>query len=545
MIFSPSSGSFRQSAIAAAFSFFSLTGLYAAVDGKAHYNTYCGACHAPDGKGAGEGAFPPLANSPWLNGNPDRAIQIVLHGLEGEIHVPTAKNPKASFNLAMPPQGGTLTDPQIVAILNYTRNSWGNKNKPITLKDVVKNRRATEERKVMWKSEEILKLYPIGGKKSPPIQNMLSKVYHGTWKTRPNFSKLKAVAVEEEHDGLISLAKAGKSDGFGIVWEGELPVPSKGSYTFTIDSDDGSAVFIDGKLVAEVKGIGPTGRTKTGKINLTKGLHDIRVEYFENKGLEGISLSWKGPGLKGEQALSSTKPTKNGAKPKKKGPRYPSIPLDPPKGGTAFYRGFIDGSTPRAIGVGYDGGINLAFSSDHMSIPLVWQGRFYDGGRHWTNRGQGNEPPPGEKVIKLTTQHAWGVLDSPSAKWSDSNKAEVKPRFRGYKLRAKDRPVFHYEIGSLKISDSPVPQFDAKGITRTITITAPSAGAPKKLHLLICNGLEVKPTDSKNTYRLGDGMQVEIDSTASHAPLIRNKELILPLHLKPGKNLITLRYQWK
>ena len=118
-----------------------------------------------------------------------------------------------------------------------------------------------------------------------------------------------------------------------------------------------------------------------------------------------------------------------------------------------------------------------------MSIPLVWQGRFYDGGRHWTNRGQGNEPPPGEKVIKLTTQHAWGVLDSPSAKWSDSNKAEVKPRFRGYKLREKDRPVFHYEIGSLKISDFPVPQFDAKGtalaITRTITITAPSAGAPK------------------------------------------------------------------
>ena len=40
-------------------------------------------------------------------------------------------------------------------------------------------------------------------------------------------------------------------------------------------------------------------------------------------------------------------------------------------------------------------------------------------------------------------------------------------------------------------------------------------------------------------------MQVEIDSTASHAALIRNKELILPLNLKPGKNLITLRYQWK
>ena len=93
------------------------------------------------------------------------------------------------------------------------------------------------------------------------------------------------------------------------------------------------------------------------------------------------------------------------------------------------------------------------------------------------------------------------------------------------------------------MSDIPTPEFDTKGITRSITIDAPSSGAPENLHLLICNGLDIKAADSAHTYLLGNNMQVEISSNSS--ALVRSKELILPLQLKPGKNQITLRYQWK
>ncbi|MGB2350345.1 MAG: c-type cytochrome, partial [Akkermansiaceae bacterium] len=54
-----------------------------AEDGKALYTTYCSACHGIDGKGANNGAFPPLAKSPWVSGEPSRVIQIVLHCLQG------------------------------------------------------------------------------------------------------------------------------------------------------------------------------------------------------------------------------------------------------------------------------------------------------------------------------------------------------------------------------------------------------------------------------------------------------------------------------
>ena len=124
-----------------------------------------------------------------------------------------------------------------------------------------------------------------------------------------------------------------------------------------------------------------------------------------------------------------------------------------------------------------------------------------------------------------------------------ANEGQTKRRFRGYQLGENDRPTFNYEVGSLKVSDIPTPEFDSKGITRTITIDAPSSGAPENLHLLICNGLDIKAADSANTYLLGNNMQVEISSNSS--ALVRSKELILPLQLKPGKNQITLRYQWK
>lgn len=513
-----------------------------AEDGKALYATYCSACHGVDGKGANDGAFPPLAKSPWVNGKPDRSIQIVLHGLQGEITVPTDKDPNAKYNLVMPPQGGTLTDEQIVPILNYVRNSWGNKNEPVKLNDVVKNRRVTGARTTMWQADELLKKFPMESNQPAPIKGLVSRVYHGSWNMLPDFSKLKAVATHEEHKGLISLANANKPENFGMVWEGELPVPKDGTYTFTLDSDDGSALYIDGKLVTEVKGLGAMGRAKAGKAKLTKGLHDIRVEYFEASGGEEITLAWQGPGIRRPQSLSEAKPAVTA------GPKWPSIPIDPPKGGTAFYRGFIEGSTPRAIGVGYDGGINLAFSADNLAVELLWQERFYDGGRHWTNRGQGNEPPAGKHIVKLTSQPAWGTLESPTAPWQPGNQGDAKRRFRGYQLGSQDRPVFRYEIGALQISDHPQPELNSKSLTRRLSIDVPEVGALENLHLLLANGLDVQPGASANSYLLNHkegAMQIDIDGPAAMPALVRDKELILPLNLKPGNNLITLRYQWK
>ena len=92
----------------------------------------CTVCHMPEGQGM-TGAFPPLAKSDYLMEDVDRSIKIVLEGLTGEIEVNGEK-----YNGAMQPSG--LDDKDIADVLNYVRNSWGNKGKIVTEAQVAKVR---------------------------------------------------------------------------------------------------------------------------------------------------------------------------------------------------------------------------------------------------------------------------------------------------------------------------------------------------------------------------------------------------------------------
>lgn len=82
----------------------------------------CQACHQPTGAGI-PSVFPPLAKSNWVNGLENAELaKIVLFGLSGPIEV--NGTPYAS---AMAPLGAMLTDEKVSDVLNYVKNSWGNK----------------------------------------------------------------------------------------------------------------------------------------------------------------------------------------------------------------------------------------------------------------------------------------------------------------------------------------------------------------------------------------------------------------------------------
>jgi nitrite reductase (NO-forming) len=92
--------------------------------GKNIYTRTCLACHQEEGQGI-PNAFPPLAKADYLNADVERAINIVLHGLTGEITV-NGKN----YNSVMTAQ--TLTDEQVANVLTYVYNSWGNSGAEVT-----------------------------------------------------------------------------------------------------------------------------------------------------------------------------------------------------------------------------------------------------------------------------------------------------------------------------------------------------------------------------------------------------------------------------
>ena len=513
------------------------------------YEQLCGACHGNDGQGAQEGQFPPLADSAWIKGAPDRMIQVVLHGMMGEVTVPSKFAASPTYNLVMPPQGAALTSDQISKITTYVRTSWGNKEGVITVAMVEAQRKATDGKTDLWQANELLERYPLSASvKVPdentlsvdvPIRDLLSYVYTGSWDRLPDWGKLKAQAVEEEHKGLIASSQAGKSQNFGLVWEGKVIAPKSGTFTFRIDSDDGSRVIVSGKKVAEINSNGGMGRATEGKISLKQGEHPIRIEYYNKGGGHGVTLGMKGPGLKGWFALSEAGAGKAGSGGGKKMPIYPLT------NEAVIYRNFIEGTTPRGIGVGYHGGVNLAFSADNMSLVLLWTGNFMDGSKHWNGRGQGNQPPAGQKVLKVNQGPSFAVLESQTTKWPDTWQKEIKGRFHGYKFNARQEPTFFFTLGKLQVEDKPQALIGGNkfGLQRAITITAAEA-APREVHFRAASGLQV--TDfGGGRYGLGDQAVLEIGKGASGKPYIRNNnELLIPLRLKRGENILNLRYTW-
>lgn len=79
----------------------------------------------------------------------------------------------------------------------------------------------------------------------------------------------------------ISLTPATAQDSMAFTFKTWIKVPEKGVYRFYTYSDDGSRLFIDGKLVVDNDG-SHSMRRKDGKIALEAGFHELDVLYFED-----------------------------------------------------------------------------------------------------------------------------------------------------------------------------------------------------------------------------------------------------------------------
>jgi hypothetical protein len=78
---------------------------------------------------------------------------------------------------------------------------------------------------------------------------------------------------------------------FGADLTGLFVVAASGSYTFTLNSDDGSLLFIDGNLVVNNGGPHPP-QSVAGTTSLTAGVHSFEVQFFEDfGGQSGLDLT--------------------------------------------------------------------------------------------------------------------------------------------------------------------------------------------------------------------------------------------------------------
>ena len=145
----------------------------------------------------------------------------------------------------------------------------------------------------------------------------------------------------------------------------------EGQFRVFLDSDDVSRLYINDKQVVEVKGLGATGRMKTGKVNLHPGDNKLRLEYVEYTGREGLILGVKGPGFAKNTFLTEEK-SKSVSR-----PRVPPHMIVPDGQKAVHFRNFIMGTSSRSFAVGYPGGTNLVFDQELCGLAMLWEGEFY------------------------------------------------------------------------------------------------------------------------------------------------------------------------
>ena len=87
----------------------------------------------------------------------------------------------------------------------------------------------------------------------------------------------------------VATNHADHDEEFGVELSGFLKVPEDGLYRLVVVSDDGSMLYVDGELAIDNDGDHPP-QPMSRLLRLAKGLHAIRLDYFQGKSGKSLSL---------------------------------------------------------------------------------------------------------------------------------------------------------------------------------------------------------------------------------------------------------------
>lgn len=98
----------------------------------------------------------------------------------------------------------------------------------------------------------------------------------------------------------IGMEICGYENNFALVYDGYLRISKDGLYHFYLDSNDGSAWYLDGNLL--IDNDFPHGSIEvSGTAALKAGYHQIDLKYFQQGGGKKLRLSWEGPGMEKQE----------------------------------------------------------------------------------------------------------------------------------------------------------------------------------------------------------------------------------------------------
>jgi mono/diheme cytochrome c family protein len=221
------------------------------------------------------------------------------------------------------------------------------------------------------------------------------------------------------------------------------------------------------------------------------------------------------------------------------------IPVAATDGEAVLYRNFIEGAGPRAIGVGYPEGANLAFDANGFRVAMVWQGAFMDAARHWSGRGEGFQPPMGRNVLRLSDGPSLASLNSRDEPWPDKPPRSLDYHFRGYRLSPDRRPTFLYDLGPVHVEERPeaLKSGDKATVALAFSISADEPTETLFLRASVADSIEPK---GGGRYRINNDWTTRIEG--GDEPFVREskgkKELIVPVPLRGRPVEVRQTIEW-
>lgn len=126
-----------------------------------------------------------------------------------------------------------------------------------------------------------------------PVNGLKGEYFDNADFTNPKLTRIDAGVNFDWGQGSPDASMG--NDSYSVRWTGQIVTPTTQTYTFTLRSDDGVRLWVNGQLIIDkfVNAGANKDNVSTG-IKLTAGVkYDIKIEYFENTGGAFCQLYWQ------------------------------------------------------------------------------------------------------------------------------------------------------------------------------------------------------------------------------------------------------------
>jgi hypothetical protein len=138
-----------------------------------------------------------------------------------------------------------------------------------------------------------------------PTAQLLSSSYGllGTYYNNMTLTSNSATYSEIDADVNFNWGSKPPKTGFpsthwSASWSGEIIPPTTGTYSFYVNTDDGSRLILNGQELINDWHDHSAGHVKSATIHLTGGQpYRIKMQYYQDKGVASAQLEYSGPAI--------------------------------------------------------------------------------------------------------------------------------------------------------------------------------------------------------------------------------------------------------